>query len=234
MIKEKKQITPEQMLNEKEYANIIKDHINGKISKKEANTRITQLLEHAYKEGIFTKEDIDVYNRRRDRVKMRDHVQFALDLKKWHDKEYSTLKYLVEKIASTGREVEYERLGSDEHGYIMIANFGSRSDSPNKPDYKVKWVKDFKYVEVKNFSPIEIWLKVANVKKYKEWNSYMLIKFGERYYIFSHRASDFLLKNMPYAAENRKGKKSIIITMNGNNAHYSIKDLIKLNYVKQI
>jgi len=230
-------LTKEQIEIEKEHKRIIDSYESGNISEKEGNSEIEILLKNALLSRIINKEDIKCYNQRRDPPSSyngtRSHMEFALHMKKTHLEENKTFQHLVNVMEARGHNVQQDSFGSDEKGYIMISNFWDRKDTPTNPDRKINFSGTWRNVEVKNFKR-EIWIKMNNLKKYIECQAYILINFDGLYYIFGNKTASYLLKNMSSPPQDRKGKPSLIINKDGNNAHYSLKQLIEIGAVKNI
>jgi hypothetical protein len=228
-------VTEEQLHIEKKHLDIVELYVSKEITEEEGNSRIGALLKKAYKDGVFTRDDISSYNYRRDPKSsengMRSHIKFAMDLRDTHLKEKKTVKYFVTALEKKGYEADYESFGTDDNGYVMIANFKKRYNTPNRPDYRVLWNETWKNVEVKNFNG-RIWLKAANLEKYREWDSCMLIRFDGVYCLFSKKTVGYLLDNVKSGFMNVNGKPSVVITTDGKNAHYSLKKLIEQEAVK--
>lgn len=229
--------TEEQLNKEKEVQDIADLYDFTNLSHDDADEKISDLISNALKQHIFSSEDIYNYNQRRDAKDnvygIRSHIKFAMDLKKWNKEEEITFNYFIKWMKSKGKKINYKLLGSDGKGYVIIANFKERQDSPNKPDYEIDWPCDSSSLEVKNFGK-RIWLKIDNLKKYREWESYIAMRFNGNYYFFSKNISAYLLKNMPYPPVIIHGKKSIIITENGKNAHFSLQKIFSEGLVKQM
>ena len=230
-------VTEEQLHIEKKHQDIVELYMSQEITEEESNNRIGALLKKAYKDGVFTRADISSYNYRRDPSSsengMRSHIDFAMFLRNSHTKEKKTVKYFVDALEKKGYEADYESFGTDDNGYVMIANFDKRYDTPNRPDYRVLWNKTWKNVEVKNFNG-KIWFKAANLEKYREWDSCIMISFNGLYYLFAKATVGYLLDNAKGGFTNVRGKPSVVITTDGENAHFSLKKLIELKAVKAI
>jgi len=230
-------VTEEQLHIEKKHQDIVELYVSQEITEEEGNKRIGSLLKKAYKDGVFTRTDIKSYNQRRDPPSsengIRPHIQFAMDLRNSHIKEKKTVEHFVSSLEMKGYEADYESFGTDDNGYVMIANFWDRYDTPNRPDYRVLWNGTWKNVEAKNFNG-RIWLKVSNLKKYKEWKSCIVIGFNGLYYLFSRKTVIHLLDNAKGGFTNVRGKPSVVITTNGDNAHFSLKKLIEIDAVKSV
>jgi len=232
-------MTEEQNCREKEINNIVELYTSNNLSYKEGNKQMGDLINDAEEEGLFSSEDICNYNERKDSNKSkygpRSHIKFAMDLKKGHREEKKTFQHFFTWMRDIkGEKITYKLLGSDDKGLVMIANFKERDDNPNRPDYEINWNGKIANVEIKNFFDM-IWLKINNLRKYKEWESYMVIKSNGIYYFFSKKTSDYLLKNIPdYGPIEIRGKKSIVITPDGSNAHFSLQKMFDLGLVKKM
>jgi len=239
-----KQVTDLQLKYEREIQDVYNAwRYRKEITRDEGNQKVDDILHLAVSKKIFSQRDIDGYLQRRDKMKdnkPRDHMKFLLDLEKSHVEEGITFEYFINYLKEIDREPEWEDHGTDIGGFVMIANFWERFNSPNKPDKKVRWkrngayIQDI-YVEVKNFGK-DIWLKVNNLENYKNYNgqgAYLLIGFKNKYYFCKKNLVRLLLEKKS-CAKDRAGKPSIIISNDGSNAHFSLQDLIERKYIKQI
>jgi hypothetical protein len=221
------------------------------ITRSEGNEKIEKILEMAVSKNIFTQKDMRSYRYRRDDTRdnePRDHLGFIEWMEITHVAEGVTFDDFIKHMTDKGRKPQWKNHGTDVGGFIMIANFKKRLDSPNKPDKIVRWLKDGgegytdrKYVEVKNMFGDKIWLKVDNLEHYKgykvkgydEKGTYLLIGFKSKYYFCKKYLVKMLLEKKS-EAELRWGKTCITISVDGSNAHFSLNDLIEKKIVTQI
>ena len=218
------------------------------VTRNEGNEKIKQMLEMDLSKKIFSKREIDGYCYRRDQTKdnePRDHLGFIDWMEITHLAEGVTFDYFIKHLTDKGLQPQWKNHGTDVGGFIMIANFKKRKDSPNKPDKIVRWIKkgeekytDRKYVEVKNMFGNAIWLKVDNLEHYKGYKvretddpgTYLLIGFKNKYYFCRRCLVDMLLEKKSEAVI-KHGKPSIFISMDGSNAQFSLNDLIEKKIV---
>jgi len=219
------------------------------ITRSEGNEKIEKILAMAVSKKIFSKFDINGYCYRRDDTRdnePRDHLDFIDWLEITHLAEGVTFDYFIKHLTGQGRQPEWKNHGTDVGGFIMIANFKKRRDSPNKPDKIVRWLSGGKYtgkkyVEVKNMFGNKIWLKLDNLEHYKgykvresdEPGTYLLIGFKNKYYFCRRCLVNMLLKKKSEAVT-RWGKLCITISVDGSDAHFSLNDLIEKKLVTQI
>lgn len=229
-------VTEEQLSEEQKVQDIVELYASKDILENKANKEIGSLLKSGLKEGIFSRGDIHNYNNRRDRKEseygQRSHIQFAMDLRRWNDEEKKTFQHFIfwMKEVQGKDDITYKSWGSDDNGYVMIANFDTRWNSPNRPDYKAWWNSKENNVEVKNFGK-KIWLKIPNLEKYREWDSYIAMGFNGAYLLFQNGCAAYFLGELPYPPVKVRGKKSVVITPDGHNAHFSLKRLMNMGVV---
>ncbi len=221
------------------------------ITREEGNEKIEKILEMAVSKNIFSQAEIDGYCQRRDKTKdnePRDHLGFIDWMEITHLAEGVTFDYFIKYLTDKGYQPEWKDHGTDVGGFIMVANFWDRYNSPNKPDKIVRWIRDGeeeygirKYIEVKNMFGKDIWLKVNNLEHYKDYKvegydakgTFLLIGFKGKYYFCRKKLVSLLLEKKSKAV-NRRGKPSIVISEDGSDAHFSLNDLIEKKLVTQI
>jgi hypothetical protein len=219
------------------------------ITRSEGNEKIEKILEMAVSKNIFTQKDMRSYRYRRDDTRdnePRDHLGFIEWMEISHVAEGVTFDYFIKHMTDLGRQPEWKNHGTDVGGFIMIANFKKRLDSPNKPDKIVRWLSkgkyiDRKYVEVKNMFGNKIWLKLDNLEHYKDYKvresddpgTHLLIGFKNNIYFCKKCLVKLLLEKKSQATK-RWGKPCITISVDGSNAHFSLNDLIEKKIVTQI
>ncbi len=220
-------ITEEQMQIEKEYNDIVDLCEKSEISKGEANEQLEELVNDAFAKKILSDDDEEDYDYRRDPKGKRSHIDFALQMRSRDKKGKKVIGKVREYVEKKGHTIRYEPLGSDDGGYILLANVSSRKKSPYEPDYKV-WIDEkFTRLEVKDFRGEEMWLKLSNLRKYRKRDSCMAIGFKGLYYWFKKKSIGYMLDNVFSSHQERKGKQSIIITPDGKYADFSLKKMIE-------
>lgn len=219
-------VTEEQLRVEKEYNDIVNMQRASEISKGEANEQLEELVNNAYAKKILSNDEKKDYDYRRDPKGRRSHIDFALQMRRRAGNEKKVLGKVCQWIEGQGKTIRFKPLGSNAGGYILLANVANRKKSPYEPDYEA-WVNErFLRLEIKYFSREEIWLKLSNVEKYRRRNSYIAIGFKGLYYFFKKKSVCYMLDNVSSPYQERKGKESIIITMDGKYADFSLKKMV--------
>ncbi len=183
---------------EKEINRLILLAMNYEISHIIARERIDELFDYGKESKKFPKSDVDFYMKRRNchrDGRPRTHLEFGLDLRKSQKKEHKVFLYFIDYLKKDGiKEVTWELYGSDLDGYLKIINYhGKSKTSYSDPDYLVhKEDRDY-LIEAKSFETPPTF-KIANLIKYKELKSYIVLKYLGKYYLFGSKAINLLFK----------------------------------------
>ncbi len=226
MISTKSRVTEEQLRTEKEYNDIVDLCENSEISKGEANEQLEELVSNAYAKKILSDDDEKDYDFRRDPEGRRSHIDFSLQMRSRAKKEEKVLGRVRQWAEGRGKATRFEPLGSDAGGYILLANVAYRKKTPYDPDYNAWMDERFFRLEIKYFSREEMWLKLSNVRGYRKKQSYIALGFKGLYYFFKKKSIIYMLENVPFPYQQRKGKEAIIITMDGKYADFSLKKMV--------
>lgn len=221
--------------------NVAYSYLKKEVSEDDANQHILRLIHDAHSVCIFSDKDMKCFNHRRDKLdgsKPRTPLQFILEMMSSHEKEHKTFLRFHEWMSKKcKKEIRWESVGSDIDGKVMIANFWGRLDCPTEPDYKI-W-KDGEedkviFVEVKNLAE-EHWFKIYNLKKYAEREAIIVVGSGGLHYVYRKAAIPLLLLKADSDPHKKKwGKECIVVSKNGKDAHFSLKELIKKKMVEFI
>ena len=226
-------VTQEQLRVENNIHEVVESHLKGEFPLLAANKKVVELIREAYRNGIFSKKDLECFDHRRDKLdgsKPRTPVKFIIDLKQRHEREHVTFLHFYDWcIKEFNEKFGWRAIGSDMRGKVMIANFWQRYDCPSEPDYKVwpaKREKEMMFVEVKNLGE-KHWFKVYNLRKYAKRNAVVVVGSGGLYYLYRSKTIPKLLKIRSTAYKKKWGTDCIVVSQDGANAHFNLQGLIK-------
>ena len=222
-------VTEKQRQAEKSIENLLSQCYKGEMTEEETNEEIDKIV-HS---GVFSEEDIENLDFRRDPEKQRSYTNFFKNIMKSHEKEKKVFLSFVEHLKSKGHLVKWEPFGTDEVGKVIIASFNEIVRNPSAPDYKISVDNNsYKPCEVKSFSHYQR-LKVKDLERYIKYVSHLVVGMSGFLVWYPPKTLKHLLM-IPRKGFEIGGKECIKINKEGGDCDITLKKLKDKNMIRII